>query len=391
MIFAQTQTAADPSLPAQLQSFLTGVFTLNPAQAAIRGGLTILVVFGAALVVWGLHLVVKAIGERLSPTEGAHKEHRKRIGRSTLLVTRLIVFAVGIFIVLRVWGLDLSAMTSGPIGNALLAIARIAIIVALALAAIELCELAITGIFTRVARRADSVRRASQLRTLAPVLVGVINTALIIIAAMMALSQIGVEIGPLLAGAGIVGVAVGFGAQTLVKDFLTGIFLIVEDTVSVGDIVRIGEFSGAVEEMSLRTIKLRDFDGTMHIFPYSEAQVIHNRSKGFSYYVIELLISRSGDIGPALDIMREVGAEVREDPSFKPLVLDSVEIAGVDKLSDAGIALKARIKTAPGMQWRVGRDYLRRLKLALDAAHIETPVPSLKLAMLEQPLPPQAS
>ena len=124
--------------------------------------------------------MLKAVGERLSPAEGARKEHGKRIGRSTLLVTRLIVFAVGIFIVLRVWGLDLSAMTSGPIGNALLAIARIAVIVALALAAIELSELAITGIFARVARRADSVRRASQLRTLAPVLVGVINTSLII-------------------------------------------------------------------------------------------------------------------------------------------------------------------------------------------------------------------
>src|SRR5262249_25076052 len=241
----------------------------------------------------------------------------------------------------------------------------------------------IISLFTRVAERASTVRRASQLRTLAPVLVGVANTALVVLAAMTTLSQIGVEIGPLLAGAGIVGVAVGFGAQTVVKDFLTGVFLILEDAVSIGDNVKIAGFGGVVEEMSLRTIKLRDFDGTLHIFPYSEAQVIHNQTKSYSYYVIELVISRSSDIGKALDVMAATGEEVRRDPAFKGLGVDAVEIAGVDRLSDTGIALKARIKTAPGKQWRVGREYLQRLKLALDAARIETPTPSLKLAMME--------
>lgn len=388
ILAAQAPAAAQPSLSAQLQSFITGIVSLDPAQAAIRGGLTFLVVFGAALVIWGLHVALKAASERLAPVDGARKERRSRVGRSTLLVARLVVFAMGLIIVLRVWGLDVSAMTHGPIGAALIIAARIALILALVLAAVEMADLAILGVFNRIATGASTMRRASQLRTLAPVLVGVINTSLVVVASMMALSQVGVEIGPLLAGAGIVGVAVGFGAQTIVKDFLTGIFLILEDTVSVGDNVRIGQFAGRVEEMSLRTIKLRDFDGTLHVFPYSEAQVIHNQSKGFSYYVIEVLISRSSDIGKALDVMRASGDEVRNDPAFTPLMLDAIEIAGVDKLSDAGIALKARIKTAPGMQWRVGRDYLRRLKLALDAANIETPVPSLKLAMMDQPLPP---
>ncbi len=381
--------SAHPSLLAQLQSFVAGVFALDPTQAAIRGGLTILVLFGAVLIIWGLHLVFKTIGERIAPeSAAADKERRKRIGRLTLFMTRLFVFAVGGFIILRVWGLDLTGFTEGPIGRVLITGARIALIVALALAAVEIVDIAIIGLFTRVAQRASTVRRASQLRTLAPVLVGVANTALVVLAAMMALSQIGVEIGPLLAGAGIVGVAVGFGAQTVVKDFLTGVFLILEDAVSIGDNVKIGGFGGVVEEMSLRTIKLRDFDGTLHIFPYSEAQVIHNQTKSYSYYVIELVISRSSDIGKALDLMAATGQEIRRDPAFKGLGVDDVEIAGVDKLSDAGIALKARIKTAPGKQWRVGREYLQRLKLALDAAHIETPTPSLKFAMMEQSPPP---
>ena len=392
MIQAQATPSAHPSLLGEVQSFVTGVFALDPMQAAIRGGLSVLVIFGAMLIIWGLHIVFKSIGERIAPVGAAsNKERRKRIGRLTLLVTRLLVFAVSIVIILRLWGLDLSGVTEGAFGRVLITAARIALILALSLAAIEIIDIAIISLFTRVAERASTVRRASQLRTLAPVLVGVANTALVVLAAMTTLSQIGVEIGPLLAGAGIVGVAVGFGAQTVVKDFLTGVFLILEDAVSIGDSVKIGNFGGVVEEMSLRTIKLRDFDGTLHIFPYSEAQVIHNQTRSFSYYVIELVIARSADIGKALDLMRATGEDIRNDQNFKTYGVDEVEIAGVDKLSDAGIALKARIRTAPGKQWRVGREYLRRLKLALDEHGVETPVPSLKLAVMDQSPPLDAT
>jgi len=264
---------------------------------------------------------------------------------------------------------------------------RIVLILVLALVSMEAAQLSINQVFLGIARRARTARRASQLRTLGPVLVGVVNSALVVVAVMMALSEVGVQIGPLLAGAGIVGLAVGFGAQTLVKDFLTGIFLIVEDTVSVGDAVKIGDVGGTVEEMSLRTIKLRDFDGTLHVFPYSEAQVIHNQSKNFSYYVIELMISRSADISRAMELMREAGDAVQHDEGFGGLVLAPLEIAGVDKITDAGIAIKSRIKTMPGMQYKVGRDLLRRIKIAFDQNHIDTPAPSLKLLVPENKPP----
>jgi small conductance mechanosensitive channel len=379
-------TSSTPSLLAQLQSFVTGVLHLDPQQAALRAGLTILVLVGALLVIWGLHVAFKAIAERLAANGEAH-ERTHRIGRWSLRIARFGIAVAGVLIILRVWGLDLSQVLQGPLGAALGVIAKIGLIVALALAAMEIAHLSVIGLFNRVAGRARTLRRASQIRTLAPVVAGVISTSLMIVAAMMALSQIGVEIGPLIAGAGIVGLAVGFGAQTLVKDFLTGIFMIVEDTVSVGDVVRIGDSGGVVEDMSLRTIKLRDFDGTLHVFPYSEAQVIHNMTKHFSFYVFNLSISYSSDIGKALDIMRSVGEDLRKDPEFAPMIMEPIEVVGVDQLGDSGVVLKARIKTRPIKQWSVGREYLKRIKLAFDAGGIEIPFPHLKLVPPDSPIP----
>jgi small conductance mechanosensitive channel len=387
-LLVQIQTGTQPTLLQHAQAVLVGLTKLDPAQAALRGGLTVLVFFGAALIVWGLHVALKALTERFSPQNGekAPAKH-DRIGRMSLAIVRIAVTLAAILLTLQVWGLDLGVLAEGPVGAVLGVAGRIVLILVLALVSMEAAQLSINQVFLGIARRARTARRASQLRTLGPVLVGVVNSALVVVAVMMALSEVGVQIGPLLAGAGIVGLAVGFGAQTLVKDFLTGIFLIVEDTVSVGDAVKIGDVGGTVEEMSLRTIKLRDFDGTLHVFPYSEAQVIHNQSKNFSYYVIELMISRSADISRAMELMREAGDAVQHDEGFGGLVLAPLEIAGVDKITDAGIAIKSRIKTMPGMQYKVGRDLLRRIKIAFDQNHIDTPAPSLKLLVPENKPP----
>ena len=204
---------------------------------------------------------------------------------------------------------------------------------------------------------------------------------------MMALSEVGVEIGPLLAGAGIVGLAVGFGAQTIVKDFLTGLFLIMEDSVSIGDVVKIGEFGGAVELMSLRTIKLRDFNGTLHIFPYSEAQVIHNQTKDFSFAVFELPLDHNADIAKALELMKQIGDEIRAEPALNGLIVSPIEIAGVDRVSEAGVLLKARIRTAPGKQWTVQREYLRRIRLAFEREGIDFTQTTTRMIMPEAPAP----
>jgi small conductance mechanosensitive channel len=178
---------------------------------------------------------------------------------------------------------------------------------------------------------------------------------------------------------------VGFGAQTVVKDMLTGIFLIAEDIVSVGDVVQIAGFGGLVEQMTLRTIRLRDFDGTLHVFPYGEAQVIHNLTKTYSYYVFDLRVAYESDVDRALEVIRETGDGLRKDPAFAPKILDRIEVVGVDKLAENGLVLKARIKTLPLEQWTVGREYNRRIKLAFDRAGISIPYPHVQLVMPEPP------
>jgi len=382
-IFAAATTPTAPTLDIlfeQIRSFLAGIVSLDPQQAALRGGLTLLVVLGAALLIWGLRLLLKALTERIAGEDQiAAPKQRLNIGKTSLALARIVIVITAILIVLRLWGFDFSDITKGPLGAFVAGAVRIAIIVSVALAAVELSHLAITRVFGRVARQARNPRRAAQIRTLAPVLAGVATTTLVLIAAMMALSEIGVEIGPLIAGAGIVGLAIGFGAQTLVKDFLTGIFLIIEDIVSVGDIIGIGEFGGVVEEMSLRTIKLRDFDGTLHVFPYSEAQVIHNRTKDFSMAAFDLSIDYNSDIGKALSIMRAIGEELRKDAEFGPMILDDIEVVGVDQLADSAVMLKGRIKTFPAKQWSVRREYLKRIKTAFDDGGIEIPYPHLKV------------
>jgi len=382
-----TPAPAPPAetLVEQIQSLIQGVVTLDPAQAAIRGGLSILVLIAAALILWGLRLVLKTMAERFA--DPATPKDARHVARWSMRIARLLVIVLALLAVLRVWGFDLAQLMQGPLGVVLGVAGRIALIVVLALAAIELSQFAIRKVLGRVARRARDARRAAQLRTLSPVLSGLVLTTIIVLATMMALSEIGVEIGPLLAGAGIVGLAVGFGAQTLVKDFLTGLFLIIEDIVSVGDVARIGDSGGLVEDMSLRTIKLRDFDGTLHVIPYGEAQIIRNLTKGFSFYVFDLSISYSSDILKALDLMKETGDELMRDEKFSPLILEPIEVFGVDKLGDSGVVLKARIKTKPIQQWNVGREYLKRIKLAFDAHGIEIPFPHLKLVPPDQPFP----
>lgn len=389
-----TQTPQQPALngldaiAAQIASFVSGVLSLDPQQATIRAGLTLLVVIAAALLIWGLRVLMKALTERVAPSEaGAAPPQPGRVRKWIMRIVRLAVAVAALVAVLRLWGVEVGDLLRGPLGVFLGAAGRIALILVIALAAVELTQLAIARVFSRLARRATTPRRAAQVRTLASLFGGVATTTFIVIAAMMALSEIGVEIGPLIAGAGIVGLAIGFGAQTLVKDFLTGIFLIIEDTVSIGDVARIGESSGLVEDMSLRTIKLRDFDGTLHVIPYGEAQTIHNMTKGFSFYVFNLSVSYSSDIGKALDLMKRVGEELAHEVEFRAMVLEPIEIFGVDQLADSGVVLKARIKTQPIQQWKVGREYLKRIKLAFDAAGVEIPFPHLKLVPPDQPIP----
>jgi small conductance mechanosensitive channel len=358
-------------------------------QIAVDAGVSVAIVVGAMLLVWA---VKRLVGWALRRLPGPHTADRTirmtRITRLTTAVARLLAAIGAVVMVLNVWGLDISAWASRTLGPEFEAAGlRMLLLLLVAAAAFEAAGFAIGWLFSGVAANAHEVRRQAQLKTLGPVIQRVAQTTIVVVAGLMAMSEIGVKIGPLIAGAGVIGIALGFGAQTLVKDFLTGMFLIIEDIVSVGDVVRIGDSGGLVEQMTLRTIRLRDFDGTLHVFPYGEAQVVHNLTKTFSYYVFNLQISYGADIDEAMSIMRRVGAGMQAEAAYADLILDPIEVVGVDNLADSGVVLKARIKTQPIQQWTVGREYNRRIKLAFDEAGIEIPFPHMKIVLPDQPVP----
>jgi len=376
------------ALEAEARSFIQKLTAMNGEDIAVALGWTAAVLVGAIALLWLLRFSLRLAARWLSPKQDKGteqgKEARKNIGGWTMFAARFVIGIIALAWILHIWGFD---VRTGALGEILGVFWRAGFIIMFSIATIEVFGFVITRSLHRGARHSRDLRRAAQLRTLAPVLKGVATTFVAVIALMLTLSQFGIDIGPLIAGAGVLGLAIGFGAQTLVKDFLTGIFLILEDTVSIGDIVTIGDFGGVVEDMSLRTIKLRDFDGTLHIFPYSEAMVIHNKTKSFSFAVFDLSIDYSSDISRALELMQEVGEELKRDATLGPTILADTEVVGVDRLADSAVILKGRIKTAPGKQWSVQREYLKRIKLAFDANGIAIPFPHLKLVPPDSPIP----
>jgi small conductance mechanosensitive channel len=196
-----------------------------------------------------------------------------------------------------------------------------------------------------------------------------------IIVALIILKELGVEIAPILAGAGILGLAVGFGAQNLVRDVISGFFFILEDQVRVGDVAVVNGTGGLVEQINFRTIVLRDLEGVVHVFPNGTVSTLSNRTKTWSGYVFDLGVAYKEDTDTVIKIIAQVGEEMMRDPTFGPLMLDAPEIFGVDRFDDSAVVIKGRLKTKPIQQWVVGREFLRRIKYAFDEAGIEIPFP----------------
>ncbi|MFP4095900.1 MAG: mechanosensitive ion channel family protein [Cyclobacteriaceae bacterium] len=196
-----------------------------------------------------------------------------------------------------------------------------------------------------------------------------------IIFLMIILKEVNLDIGPLLASAGIVGLAVGFGAQELVRDFISGFFMLLENQVRAGDVAIINGQGGLVEEIALRTITLRDFSGTVHIFQNGKINTLANMTKEWSAMVFDVGVAYKEDTDKVRRVMKEVGDELMNDPEYKDSILEPLEIFGVDRFGDSAVVVKARFKTKPIKQWSVGREYNGRLKKAFDREGIEIPFP----------------
>jgi len=198
---------------------------------------------------------------------------------------------------------------------------------------------------------------------------------------IMGLAQMGLDITPILAGAGIVGLAVGFGAQNLVRDVISGFFLILENQVRIGDVAIINGTGGLVEAITFRIIVLRDLAGVVHVFPNGTITTLSNMTKVWSAFVIDVEVAYREDTDRVVEVMRRVAEELRLDPMFRDKILEPMEIFGVDRFAESSVVIKARMKTRPIEQWNVEREYRRRLKKAFDTEGIEIPFPHQSLYM----------
>lgn len=220
--------------------------------------------------------------------------------------------------------------------------------------------------FGRVADRAATVEERRRLQTLGRIARQSLSTLIVVVAAMLVLNQLGVSIAPILGAAGVVGIAIGFGAQSLVKDFFAGFFLLVENQIRVGDVVEIAGKAGSVEELSLRRTKLRAYDGSVHYISNGLITTVTNLSTEFSYAVVDVQIPYDQDIDHAYRLMRQAADDLRASPECSTKMLGELEIAGIEQLGDGWMLVRARVKTSPLEQWTVRRELLKRLKLGFE-------------------------
>jgi small conductance mechanosensitive channel len=195
----------------------------------------------------------------------------------------------------------------------------------------------------------------------------------VLVAGTLILGELGISIAPILATAGVAGVAIGFGAQSLIKDYLSGFFLLIEDQIREGDVVEVAGKAGQVEEVTLRYVRLRDGDGYVHFVPNGEIKAVVNRTRNYAYAMIDTAISGHQDVEPAFTTMREVGAALRKDAKFGPCILEDVELFGIERWELWGLGLRCRIKTLPHEKDSVRREFLRRLVGAFEAHGVKTP------------------
>ncbi|HRZ39440.1 MAG TPA: mechanosensitive ion channel family protein [Candidatus Omnitrophota bacterium] len=229
--------------------------------------------------------------------------------------------------------------------------------------------------------REDDIEMKKRADTLSSIIRYGLHVFIFIMASMMILKELGVEIGPIMATAGIAGLAIGFGAQKLVEDVISGFFILLEDQIRVGDVVQIADKGGLVERITLRMVILRDLSGNVHYVRNGLVGVVTNMTKEYSFYLFDVGVAYRENVDEVIEILKEVDEGMRQDPEFQKDILDPIEILGLDKFDTSAVIVKARTKTKPIRQWAVGREFNRRLKKIFDERNIEIPFPHVTLYM----------
>lgn len=365
-----------------------------PEDLTLRGLLpTVIAVVGLLAAAWvGLWLVSRAIrrlAQRMGEEDQEHIEEIERwASQLTTFIRRAIEVIAGIaalFIILRGLGirgfpeLSWEQVASWLAGPGL----RILFVLGGAFILSRIIHLLIgrlpTILISPEGPLAEVAERRKRTTTITRLLRRITTVVVMSIAVMIVLREVGVDITPILTGLGIGGLAFGFGAQHLVRDIISGFFLLVEDQVRVGDVAIINGTGGLVERITLRTIVLRDLAGVVHVFPNGSISTLANLTKDYSFYVLDMGVAYKERVDRVIQVLKEIGEELVKEPEWTERILGPLEVFGVDAFADSAVVIKMRIKTVPLQQWNVGRELRRRIKNTFDAQGIEIPYPHVSV------------
>nr|WP_186349374.1 mechanosensitive ion channel family protein [Pseudomonas lundensis] len=344
-------------------------------STALRQSLICTVLVVLCMVINGL------VRRHAQKPQRGHKRHAlysERLKGFVYTLAHLVVWLVFIELGLRVWGLSLIRITEGDGHEITVKLFGLGGTLLFAWLIWILADTAIHHALTR-SRKGLANARA---QTMMPLIRNVLFAAIFIIALIVALANMGMNVTPLLAGAGVIGLAIGFGAQSLVADLITGLFIIIEDSLAIDDYVDVGGHLGTVEGLTIRTVRLRDIDGIVHTIPFSEIKSIKNYSREFGYAIFRVAIPYNMEIDDAIKLMREVGQKMRSDPLQRRNIWSPLEIQGVESFESGSAILRARFKTAPIKQWEVSRAFNLSLKRHLDEAGLDLATPRLSVQVV---------
>ncbi|SDL21476.1 Small-conductance mechanosensitive channel [Modicisalibacter muralis] len=342
----------------------------------------------AALLV--LTLVVNGVLRRHSEKATHRKrksQYRQRLERFGYTLAHCVFWVIFAELSLRVWDASLLGIGEGGAISARIGQALLGIILTVLLAWLVwiFADTAIQRALNVSAKSRGRRVHSTRAQTITPLIRNVIFFTIVTIAAIVGLANLGVNVTPLLAGAGVIGLAIGFGAQTLVQDLITGMFILIEDSLSIDDFVDVGGHMGTVEKLSLRTVRLRDLDGIVHIIPFSQIKGIQNFAREYGIALMRIRVPHTMKIDDAIDVVREVADELRQDPMMRHHIWSPLELQGIESFDQGAAIMRVRMRTGPLMQWDVARAFNLRLKQRLDSDGTEVAMPRMSV-VLETPM-----
>lgn len=376
---AQTAPPPEPELPGQINALGDKAADVMVQKLADHSGRDRLPQTAAAM---AAALIAGFVADRLArqiwhrlARRRLSEEARARIHRRLGWLRRVVLgglITAAALIAVQVSGLfDVLAVVGSEWGRRILsAVINIIIVLGLAVVFWEVIRAAIERYLSAVDSEGNQLQRSGRVRTLLPLVRNAAFFLVTVTVGLIVLSELGINIAPLLAGAGVLGIAVGFGSQKLVQDIITGAFILFEDTIAVGDTVKVGEHAGTVESLSVRAIKIRDGNGALHTVPFGAVSTVINSSRGFNYAAFDVPVAYEVDTDRAGAEITALSDEMRSEDKWGKMMLDPVEVQGIERFDAASVILRVRIKTSPGDRLTLIREFNRRLKHRFDAAGI---------------------